>query len=170
MTQSHTDAEGREKIRQLIKDMHIALLVTHDGERLHARPMGAIGATLKSENWDGTLWFFTRADSPKIHEIERDHNILLSYSDPSKQNYVSLSGTAHIVRDADKIKELWSEPMRTWFPQGPDDPNIALIHVHTEAGEYWDSPNGLFVYAYGYLKARLTGHTAHPGENEKVSF
>jgi hypothetical protein len=28
--------------------------------------------------------------------------------------------------------------MKPWFPQGKDDPTIALIHVVPHSGEYWD--------------------------------
>src|SRR3954464_7761859 len=38
--------------------------------------------------------------------------------------YVSLSGSARIVKDAEKLKELWSEAFRVWFPAGLDDPEL----------------------------------------------
>ena len=60
--------------------------------------------------------------------------------------------------------------MRTWFPKGIDDPEAALLKVAVDGAEYWDAPNSTMVHAYGYLKARLTGESPHPGENEKVSF
>jgi hypothetical protein len=46
---------------------------------------------------------------------------------------------------------------RPWFPDGKDDPQIALIRVHPEKGEYWDSPSATIVNLYGYAKAALTG-------------
>ncbi len=60
--------------------------------------------------------------------------------------------------------------MRTWFPQGVDDPEAAILEVKVDSAEYWDAPNSTMVHAYGYLKARLTGESPHPGENEKVAF
>jgi general stress protein 26 len=55
------------------------------------------------------------------------------------------------------IKDKWSEPLRTWFPEGKDDPQLALIRVHPERGEFWDSPSSTVMYLYGYAKAALTG-------------
>ncbi len=159
-----TESEAREKVWELIKDIRYAQLVTHgvDGS-LHARPMAAVERTE-----DDRLWFFTSATSPKIAEIAKDPRVLLSYSEPDKNNYVSISGTAEAVRDHALIQRLWKEPLRTWFPKGADDPNIALICVHAESAEYWDSPSSAFVYAYGYVKARLTGEASKGGENETV--
>ncbi|MFO1242944.1 MAG: pyridoxamine 5'-phosphate oxidase family protein [Rickettsiales bacterium] len=110
----------------------------------------------------------TRIDSPKISEIARDPNVLLSYSEPKDQNYVSLSGKAEVVRDTAKVKELWSEFMRTWFPHGPEESDVALIKVTTESAEYWDSPSSALVYAYGYAKARLTGESPKMSEKENA--
>jgi len=61
------------------------------------------------------------------------------------------------VRDRSRIDATWAEPMRAWFPNGKDDPQIALIRVHPTKGEYWDSPSSTMVHLYGYLKASVTG-------------
>jgi len=39
-----------------------------------------------------------------------------------------------------------------------------------KSAEYWDAPSSAVVYAYGYLKARLTGERPDPGENKLVKF
>ena len=161
-----SDHEARQKVWSLIKDIKVAHLVTHSPEDgLHARPMVA-----QQKEFDGELWFFTRAHSAKTREIKDDQTVLLAYAEPSDQNYVSLSGTARIVRDQAKIHEMWSEMMRTWFPKGKDDPEIALIKVDVKTAEYWDSSSSAIVYAYGYAKALLTGESPKPGDNKVVDF
>ena len=160
------DQQAQEKVWDLIKDIKVAQLVTHSADDgLHARPMVA-----QQDRFAGELWFFSWANSAKTREIKDDQNVLLAYSDPNQQNYVSLTGRAQVVRDREKIKELWSEAMRTWFPKGADDPDIALIRVRVESAEYWDSPSSTLVYAYGYAKAVLTGESPSPGENKVVDF
>lgn len=157
-------ADAREKVWDMIKDIHIALMVTQDQSgKLFARPMGA-----QEKDANGQLWFFTEKNSPKVEEISGNPNVLLSYSEPDKQNYVSITGTAQIVTDQAKINELWTEAMTTWFPKGKDDPNIALIRVQPESAEYWDVPSSAFIHAYGYVKAKLTGEQPNPGDIGKV--
>jgi general stress protein 26 len=163
---AQNDNEAREKVWEMIKDIKIAQMVTKDETgRLYARPMAA-----HQDKFHGELWFFTEANSPKLADIARDANVLLSYSQPDDQNYVSINGTAQIVTDRDTIHELWSEGLRTWFPKGKDDPNIALLCVTVQEAEYWDAPNSKFLYAYGYAKALLTGKQPDAGDNRKVAF
>jgi general stress protein 26 len=42
---------------------------------------------------------------------------------------VSITGRGTVVRDRAKAKELWTELHRAWFPDGLDDPNLALLRV-----------------------------------------
>lgn len=56
----------------------------------------------------------------------------------SGSTYASLSGSATIVRDRDRVRALWSESFRPWFPDGPDQRDLALVRVDPQVGEYWD--------------------------------
>ncbi len=157
--------EAKQKLWSMIKEVRFAMLTTEDGGHLRARPMVA-----SQKSFDGTLWFFTRASSHKVDEVHAEHQVGVTYADGGQQNYVSLSGRATLVREQAAIAEHWAEVLRTWFPQGKDDPDIALLKVDVEAAEYWDAPSSAMVHAYGYAKAVLTGQSPHPGENRKVSL
>ena len=162
---NHRDHEGAKKLFALIKDVKIAMMTTADAEgTLNSRPMWNNDA---DEN--GDLWFFTKLHSPKTEEISRDNQVNLSFSDPSSQTYVSVAGKAEIVREQSKIDEKWNESLKTWFPSGKDDPEVALIRVHPEKGEYWDSPNATMLHLYGYVKATLTGESPKT-ETKKVDL
>ncbi|MDO9708177.1 pyridoxamine 5'-phosphate oxidase family protein [Paracraurococcus lichenis] len=166
MVETRSDAEAKRKVWEMIKDVDIAMMVTMDDEgRFRGRPMRA-----SQKEFDGVLWFFTPAGSPKTGEVAEDERCLLAYSDPRSQNYVSIYGTAELVRDVAQQKKLWSEPLRVWFPGGPEDSSVALLKVTCEGAEYWDSPSSTLVHAYGYLKAVTTGEPPHPGANDKVDF
>ncbi|GAA4358307.1 pyridoxamine 5'-phosphate oxidase family protein [Hymenobacter saemangeumensis] len=150
-----------------IKDIKIAMMTTAEPDgTLHSRPM----YTHKPEA-NGTLWFFTEKDSAKVDEVQQDRRINLAYAEPSDNLYVAISGTAKVVNDRAKIKELWSEGLRGWFPEGSDDPNISLLRVDIERGEFWNSPNNTLLRAYAYLKAVATGerHQPSPEEHSKVN-
>ncbi len=161
----HTDAETKRKLWSMMKDIGTAMLTTEDGGNLRARPMVA-----SQGEFDGELWFFTRASSHKVDEVKNEHHVGVTYADAGSQNYVSLSGRATLVKDKALVQAHWAESMRTWFPKGIDDPEAALLKVSVDAAEYWDAPSSTMIHAYGYIKARLTGESPHPGGNEKVSF
>jgi general stress protein 26 len=154
-----------EKLGELIKDVRIAMLtsVRRDGT-LHTRPL----ATLKYEN-DGELWFFTSVDSAKVDEIEDDLRVSVAYADTDQNVYVAVSGTAEVVRDRRKAEQLWTPMAKAWFPQGLDDPQLALVRVNIERAEYWDSP-GRAAYLLGIAKATLTGKPTKMGDNRKMTL
>ena len=156
MQSATNEAEARDKLFALIKDIRIAMMTTMDEDgHMRSRPMYN-----QSVDKDGKLWFFTRADD-KVQEIRQDRHVNLSYSDPSSQTYVSISGTAADLRDKAKAREHWSEGMRTWFPKGTEDPELMMICVTPTKGEYWDSPSSTMLHLYGYVKAVATGESPH---------
>jgi general stress protein 26 len=141
------------KVAELIKDINVAMMTTEaeDG-LLHSRPM----ATQKTE-FDGTLWFFTGLSTGKVSEIDWNPEVNLSYAEPSDTRFVSVSGTAEIVDDRARMRELWSDIYKAWFPQGIDDPDLCLMKVEVSFAEYWDVPSGKMVQVFGFLKALATG-------------
>jgi general stress protein 26 len=145
--------EDGKKLASLIKGVRTAMLTTldHDGE-LRSRPMAS-----QDVEFDGTLWFFTKAESAKVHEIDREHHVNLAYVNPDKQIYVSVSGLARLTRNKQKAKELWSPMHLAWFPEGIDDPDLALLEVQVTKAEYWDSPSSAVVVLAGFAKALFTG-------------
>jgi general stress protein 26 len=158
-------AEKALELWEFIRGIRIAVLTSEDGPYLRSRPMTAI-----QTEFEGTLWFFAHASTHKGAEFHSSERVCVSYVDPDKQNYVSLSGHARLVRDPEQIKAHWTEAARTWFPRGTDDPDIALLKVEVERAEYWDAPSSAMVHAYGYAKAADPGRSPDPGDNEKLSF
>jgi general stress protein 26 len=114
-----------KKLAEIIKGIKFAMLTTveEDGS-LHSRPM-----TTQDVEFDGDLWFFTRADAPKVSEAERNREVSVAFSDPEHNKYVSASGTAILVRERAKIEEFRKPAYKTFFPQGLDDPQLALLKV-----------------------------------------
>lgn len=161
------DKAAKEKLVGLIKDSGIAMLTTrHADGAMHSRPMGTVEA-----EFDGHLWFFTDNDAEMVRDIQKVSDVAVTYSDERKQNYVSITGKAEILHDKDKIKELWGESLRVWFPKGPSDPAIALIKVDVIMAEYWDAPSSTMLHAYGYIKAITTGERPkNASETVGVSF
>ncbi len=162
----NTPNQDLEKLVDLIKNIKTAMFTTAEVDgTLRSRPMRT-----QQAKPDGILWFFNAADSAKTHEIQQDRHVNVSFMDDASNTYVSVSGKARNVKDKAKIDELWHEPLKAWFPEGKDDPNISLIKVTIDQAEYWDSPSSTLVHLYGMVKATLTGEPAHPGENKKINL
>ena len=159
-----TREEAMAKIGEMIADARISTLTTVDADgTLWSRPMA-----IQTDDFAGTLHFFTHVETEKVGHVERNPNVSVAFSDPKAQSYVTLAGTASVVNDRAKIAELWSEPMRTWFPEGTDDADLRLLRVDVDRAEYWDSPSSAAVY--GYVKAVLTGEPPKPGDHARVDL
>jgi general stress protein 26 len=155
-----------EKFRELLNKFDTAVLITHGTDHaqdhFHSRPMAI---SFVDENCD--IWFVTDRDSSKVHEIEADSRCHVVCQN-GHSSCLSISGRATVVHDRDKIRALWKPDYLIWFPVGQDDPNIALVHVVGERGEYWDN-TGLqaFIYVYRAIKAVMTGTVAEVTEGEQ---
>ncbi|SFJ08791.1 pyridoxamine 5'-phosphate oxidase family protein [Planctomicrobium piriforme] len=153
-----TPAEQQRKLGELIHEIYVAMLVTvaPDGS-LHGRPMAT-----NNTKFDGTLWFLTDHDSVKVLEVQQQPQVNVSYADPKRQHYVSVSGTAEVTRDRKLIEEQWTPSAKVWFPDGPQDERIALLKVTVTRAEYWDAPSSRFVLLTGLVKSILTGQRPGP--------
>ncbi|MCV3215525.1 pyridoxamine 5'-phosphate oxidase family protein [Plectonema radiosum NIES-515] len=167
MTTDTDQNQKIEKLRELVKDIDFGMLTTIDDDgTLHSRPMSTNGE-IES---DGTLWFFTYAPSHKVDEIEHHEQVNVSFAAPNKQRYVSMSGTAQLVKDRKKIEQLWKPELKAWFPKGLDEPHIGLLKVNVQKAEYWDAPSNFVAHTIGLVKAIATGEKASSGENEKITL
>jgi len=155
------------KLREMVKDIDFCMLTTVDeAGYLHSRPMSVNGEI----DPDGDLWFFTYGSSHKVEEIGGTPHVNASFAKPEDYRFVSISGTATLVRDRAKIKELWKPEFKLWFPDGIDTPDIALLKVNVEKAEYWDSPSSKIVQAFSFVKALVTGKEMEGGENKKLQL
>ena len=164
---TQTRENDLEKLRELVKDIDFCMLTTVD-ERgdLHSRPMSSNGDI----DPNGDIWFFTNASSHKVSEIEKLPKVNVSFADPDDQRYISVSGTAQLVRDPAKIDELWRPEFKMWFPEGKEDPEVALLRITLEKAEYWDSPSSTIGYALSFVSSLVTGKQPDFGENKKVDL
>ncbi len=157
--------EGMEKIGELIRGIRITMMTTaaSDGS-IDSRPM----ATQETDKFDGTVWFLTKGESGKVDEIKHDAHVTLVYSDPSNSKYVSAKGRASVSSDRAKIDDLWNPMYKAWFPEGKDDPSIAVLKVDIAEAQYWEASSSKLIMGAKYLAAAVTGGKVDVGETGKV--
>jgi general stress protein 26 len=162
-----TEQNDLTHLASMIKDAKFTMMTTADASgALYSRPMA--NQKIEVDHFDGELWFFAGKNSHKMHEIEEDQHVNLSYSNLAKNQYVSANGTARIIQDKHKMKELWTPMLKAWFPEGLDDPNLALICVTVITAEIWDAPSSKMVQLVGFAKAIITGKKREQGLTNKI--
>jgi general stress protein 26 len=154
-----------EKLGELIDGIEIAMLTTHaaDGSMV-SRPL----QTLELDR-GGELVFFTSATSRKVDELVRHRDVNLAYSNPAKQIYVSVRGTARIDRDRATIDALWSPVQKIFFPKGKDDPDLVVLRVRVRDAAYWESAGNFVARALDFAQGMLSGEPRDLGRHGKLS-
>ena len=160
---TNDNARDVERAWELMKKIGFAMLVTHDGDKLRARPMSAY-----LERGENTIYFLTDARRHKDEEIEQNPGINLSFADAGDQKYVSVTGTAVVSNDRAKIKQLFSTPAKAWWDSA-DDPNIRVLKVTPDDAEFWDTPGSVISYVK-MAAAAVTGSRPEIGNNRKVAM
>ncbi len=156
-------ADELETIRSIMKSTRIAMLTTIDEDGgLDSHPM-----TVQEADFDGDCWFLASDKSAAVKQLMSRPNVNVAYSGSAQ--WLSLSGSAEVVRDEAKKKELWNTFTEAWFTDGETDPSVVLIHVKAQSVQYWDSP-GKLATLVSMLKAKVTGTEPKAGESASVDL
>lgn len=153
-----------DRVWEIVEKVGVCMLTTQFGDGLRARPLEA-----RPDRDAGLIFFVTDILSGKEEEIEATPDVGLVFIDSNDKAYLSITGRACIIRDADKTEMAWRKTDEVWWPGGPTDPNVCLLRVEPLTAELWDGPASALVTAYEFAKARLTGKEPNLGENRKVT-
>src|SRR5918911_3118770 len=153
-----------DEMRALLAGMEIGFLTTIDAEgTFHSRPM-----QLQRHDPDGTLWFATSLDSRKCEDLHANPRCCVAFLKNSK--YVSISGSAHLVKDERMIRILWTPAWRGWFPGGPKEPDLVLLRIVPEHVEYVDPRGGRLRSLVTRVKNALTGSRTEPAPKKELAL
>lgn len=160
---AETHEEQLAKLADLTRDSRFVMFTTTDADgQLVSRPM-----TRQDVDLTADLWFIATRDSRKVEHIRADPTVNLTITTGS--SWVSLTGSAEVVDDVEKLKELWNTFAEAWLPEGPEDPNAILIRVDAATAQYWDNPGGRVASLISFAKAKITGRPYDGGDSAVVT-
>lgn len=160
------DQEAIQKFRDLAEAVNICMFTTVDNDlNIMSRPMWT--AEIDDE---GNAWFFTNEFSEKIQEVSKDNLVNLIYSHPGKNIYLNAKGTCTVIIDRKRMAELWKPSMKTWFPDGLEDPKICLVKVVTENAFYWNTSASKMSLFFQAIKAFAKGEKFKEEETGKLNL
>jgi hypothetical protein len=92
------------RVWDVIENVSVCMLTTKFGGGLRARPLEA-----RPDRDAGLIFFVTDIHSAKEDEIEAAPDVGLVFVDSNNNAYLSITGRAWVVRDAEKIKTVSKE-------------------------------------------------------------
>jgi general stress protein 26 len=163
------DTKQHEVLWDLIKDTRFCMLShRHADGTLHSHPLTTQNKDLGD---DGCLFFFVSRASEVGQRLQADGNVNLAYANPDKDTWVSVTGTARVLEDTEKKRELFNPVAKAWFPGGPEDPSMELVEVHIDEAEYWNVKENKLLQLLKMGKAAATGsRPKNMGEHGEVHF
>ena len=118
---ANDETRDTDRAWELMEKIGFTMLVTQDGDKLRSRPMAAY-----VDRAEHAVYFLSDARRHKDEEIQQNPNVNLAFADASDQKYVSVSGTATVSNDREKIKQLFTTTAKAWWDSA-EDPNIRVF-------------------------------------------
>lgn len=117
-------------LHEILTQFDNAMLVTRvPNGHLHARPMVIANSDNKLD-----IWFLSDMESGKIDEIASNPDVAVVMQKEGK--FFSLSGTAELIKDQPKIRELWTPELEEWFSK---DSELVAVKVNVVEARFWGS-------------------------------
>jgi len=160
--------EGMRRVAERIEGMRVGMLTLRAScadatEELVSRPL----TPLLMDN-AGCIWFFTsqRTMQPLLGTTGQCAN--LAFSDEGKATYVSMSGRADLRVDLALQEQLWTAMAKPWFPDGPADPDLALLKFTPERADLWNGPDSTVLRMAAMAASVVASKPLGLGEHEVI--
>lgn len=147
-----TPQKAEEAFWDALKKSNTGMLgLDRPGE--HAQPMTAF-----REEETGTIWFFTRDDTDMAREVASGtQDAMFHYGSKDQNVWACIAGTLTARgHDREIIDRYWNPVLAAWYPDGKDDPNIAILRFDAGDGRVWVNEGGVFKFAFEIAKANVT--------------
>jgi len=120
-------------ISKKMQKLDICMMTTQTKTgQLTSRPMSNNGDV----EYSGNSYFFTFEKSRTVKDISENAAVNLGFAGP-KDLYISIAGTARLIRAKAKMEEHWLKELEQWFKDGIDTEGIVMIHVKAKRIKYW---------------------------------
>ena len=155
-----------DTIQAMVKDIKYTMMTTRNDENhLHSCPMNTTETSIGAKE----IWFIGHKPSETVDNIKQNPEVNLAYVTQESDKYLSISGTAELVEDEEKLNELWSVMYNAYFEQGKEDPSVQLIKVVPHGAEYWANGNAI-TSAVKMAAAALTDNAVEKSLGENFSI
>ena len=129
--------DSYESLNGMIRHLSTALITTVDTTGIvHTRQLQHAATDNGDDATD--LWFPSSRDTPIIAEMRNHPGVVVTYADRTAGRFLVVNGIARIRRDRGGARSRWSPALATWFPGGPGDPAMVLLHVTVTSFDLWE--------------------------------
>lgn len=150
MTDIHDKAQVEERLWKAIDKQRTGMLGLVGEHADHFQPMTAF---VEPEN--SQIWFFT-AKTADITKAANGDKAMFVFQEKSGELQACIGGRLSQQYDRERLEKYWSPLFLNWYPDGKDDPKIAMLRFDAEDAAVWISQGGLLKLAFTTVRAAVT--------------
>jgi general stress protein 26 len=137
-TPAEREARLRESFWEALDDSPFMMLGLQGVEDSRTRPMTAQVDSPDADD-GGTIYFFGAKSESLVQAIGGGHRAVATYVSKDHKVFAHLHGTLVVSNDREVIERLWNPMIASWYKDGKDDPDLALIRFDAEQADVWEA-------------------------------
>lgn len=115
------------------------------------------------KNAGGEIYFFASKSEHLVQALGQSHRAVATFAAKGHKLFAHIHGTLVESDDRAVIERLWNPIIASWYKDGKDDPDLALVRFDTDSANLWRAETGSTLKAAA-LKALFD---VDPGKEEQ---
>ena len=142
------EAAPEEELRTLfwteLGDSPFVMLGLEGVEDSRTRPMTAqVDVPEGCDKEDGgEIYFFASKSESLVQSLGTGHRAVATYAAKGHKLFAHIHGNLVLSNDRAVIERLWNPIIASWYKDGRDDPDLALLRFDTDSANIWKAETG----------------------------
>jgi general stress protein 26 len=142
------EAAPEEELRTLfwteLGDSPFVMLGLEGVEDSRTRPMTAqVDVPEGCDKEDGgEIYFFASNSESLVQSLGTGHRAVATYAAKGHKLFAHIHGNLVLSNDRAVIERLWNPIIASWYKDGKDDPDLALVRFDTDSANIWKAETG----------------------------
>ena len=133
----------REQFWEELDDSPFVMLGLQGVNDAMTRPMTAqVDAPDGDSGEGGQIYFFGAHSEDLVKGLGRSDRAIATFVSKGHKLFASIHGTLVLDQDRAVIDRLWNPMIASWYKDGKDDPDLALIRFDAVSADIWEASAG----------------------------
>jgi len=90
----------------------------------------------------GQIYFFASKSEHLVQALGQSHRAVATYAGKGHKLFAHIHGTLVETNDPAAIDRLWNPIIASWYKDGKNDPDLALLRFDTDSANLWKAETG----------------------------
>ena len=140
-TQTEREERLRESFWEALDDSPFVMLGLQGVDDSRTRPMTAQVDSANSDD-AGTIYFFSARSESLVQGVGQGHRAVATFASKDHKVFAHIHGDLVLDQDRAVIDRLWNPFIASWYKDGKEDPDLALLRFDAEQADVWEAHSG----------------------------